>query len=81
MSEYLKFMKWEKKIQLVEVRVEEFVLVGYFMRDNFVLNNFNFLNGIYMNIDIPGSLTWEIDPTYQQSQRTIFLELTDNLVR
>ena len=36
-------MKWENILQQVEVRVEDLVLMGDFMTEDFVLNNLPFL--------------------------------------
>ena len=41
--DHFHFMIWEKKFQLVELIVSEFVLVGYFVQDYLVLNIFHFM--------------------------------------
>ena len=43
MFDDLNFLIWDKNFQLAEVRMEEFVLVGNFPQEYFVLNNLTFM--------------------------------------
>ena len=58
-------MIWEKNFQLVEFRVEDFLLVGDFLQEAFVLNRLPFLK-------------WEINyqMVHKNSQLMLLVELS-----